>query len=63
LSALQGARFEVHIEKARGIHGEAARPFAARLAVDGEGAEWTVREIEDLDRGRARRGCSRPGSP
>jgi hypothetical protein len=27
----QGARFEVHIEKARGIHGEHVKPFEARL--------------------------------
>jgi putative DNA primase/helicase len=49
----QGARFEVHIEKARGIHGEAARPFEARLDVVNESAVWTVKEIEDLDRDRA----------
>jgi putative DNA primase/helicase len=49
----QGARFEVHIEKARGIHGEAARPFEARLEVVNESAVWTVKEIEDLDRERA----------
>jgi hypothetical protein len=27
----EGARFEVHIEKARGIHGEHVKPFEARL--------------------------------
>jgi hypothetical protein len=27
----QGSRFEVQIEKARGIHGEQVKPFEARL--------------------------------
>jgi putative DNA primase/helicase len=48
----QGARFEVHIDKARGIHGEQAKPFEARLEMRGESAVWTVKEIEDLDRQR-----------
>jgi hypothetical protein len=30
-SAAEGARFEVHIEKARRIHGEHVTPFEARL--------------------------------
>jgi len=39
----EGARFEVHVEKARGLHGEAADPFEARLVTDGNGLarfEW-----------------------
>jgi putative DNA primase/helicase len=48
----QGARFEVHIEKARGIHGEAARPFEARLEVVNDGAVWAVKDVDELDRGR-----------
>jgi putative DNA primase/helicase len=48
----QGARFEVHIDKARGIHGDAAKPFEARLDLSGAHAVWTVKEIEDLDRQR-----------
>jgi putative DNA primase/helicase len=48
----QGARFEVHIDKARGIHGEQAKPFEARLEMRGESTVWTVKEIEDLDRQR-----------
>ena len=48
----EGARFEVHFEKARGIHGNKAKPFEARLEVrDGE-AFWTVREIEDVNLAR-----------
>jgi putative DNA primase/helicase len=32
-----GARFEVHFEKARGLFGDAADPFEARLVTDGNG--------------------------
>jgi putative DNA primase/helicase len=49
----QGARFEVHIDKGRGIHGEHARPFEAWLQVVNNTAVWTMKEIEDLDRERA----------
>jgi len=48
----QGARFEVHIEKGRGIHGEAAKPFEARLIEAGGRPEWIVGEIEDINRVR-----------
>jgi len=37
-----GARFEVYQEKARGILGDAARPFEARLVETPEGG-WTGR--------------------
>ena len=49
-SVTEGARFEVHIAKGRGIHGEDARPFEARLKNDEH--VWTMREIEDLERTR-----------
>jgi putative DNA primase/helicase len=42
----EGARFEVHIEKGRGIHGAAAKPFEAMLTAAG----WNVREIEDANK-------------
>jgi len=43
----QGARFTVHIEKGRGIHGAQARPFEACLAiVDGRTA-WTMKEAAE----------------
>ena len=49
----EGARFEVHFEKSRGIFGEEAAPFEARLETwDGE-AIWTMREIEDVKLARA----------
>jgi putative DNA primase/helicase len=43
----QGARFEDHIEKARGIHGEDAKPFEARLATADGTAAWSMRDVED----------------
>lgn len=46
------ARFEVHLEKARGVHGDAATPFEARLEVRDGAAVWTTRELEDANRAR-----------
>lgn len=43
----EGARFEIHYEKARGIVGEDAKPFEARLDMQGERAVWTFRDLED----------------
>ena len=51
---LEGARFEVHFEKARGIHGNNAKPFEARLEVRDGATVWTVREIEDINLARVR---------
>lgn len=46
-SPKQGAVFEVHFEKARGIHGEDAEPFEAMLGQDASGRQvWTTRSIE-----------------
>lgn len=39
----QGARFEVHYEKARGFHGDDAKPFEAALGASG----WTTRDLAD----------------
>ena len=47
--AEDGARFEVHLEKARGVIGEDAKSFEARLEVRDNAAVWTTREIEDRD--------------
>lgn len=44
-SAEQGARFEVHYEKARGFFGDDAEPFEAWLKPDG----WTVGPIARAD--------------
>jgi putative DNA primase/helicase len=47
--AEEGARFEVHMEKARGVIGEDAKSFEARLEVRDGVAMWTTREIEDRE--------------
>jgi putative DNA primase/helicase len=53
-----GARFEVHLTKARDVRGEAAEAFEARL----EGNAWTVKPLEqakaDLVRSLQRQGLS-----
>lgn len=41
----QGARFEIHFEKARGFYGPDAEPFEARLA----GNQWELSEIKSGD--------------
>ncbi len=49
----QGARLEIHFEKARGLHGNAVDPIEARLVTDSIGvARWTWRKIDlpDVDR-------------
>jgi putative DNA primase/helicase len=51
-SPVEGARFEVHLEKARGIHGDDARPFEAKLDVREGRAIWATRELEDANRAR-----------
>jgi putative DNA primase/helicase len=52
-SPSDGARFEVHLEKARGVHGEAAKPFEARLEVRDETMSWTMRDLENVEAQRA----------
>jgi putative DNA primase/helicase len=48
----EGARFEVHLEKARSVHGDAANPFEARLEVRDGAAVWTLKDLEDTLTGR-----------
>ena len=43
----EGARFEVHIEKGRGMKGDDLKPFEAKFEVRDNAAIWTTREIED----------------
>ena len=45
----EGARFEVHLTKARGILGDDAKPFEANLITEGSALHWQVREIEDVE--------------
>lgn len=43
-----GAAFEVHFEKARGIHGDDVAPFEARLVADANArTTWVTRSVED----------------
>lgn len=44
----EGARFEVHYEKARGFYGDEAKSFEAWLKGDHETMSWQVQEMEDL---------------
>jgi putative DNA primase/helicase len=44
----QGARFEVHVEKARGIVGPAAKPFEVRLDFADGRAAWSMNPLEDV---------------
>lgn len=48
----EGARFEVHLTKARGIVGEEAAPFEAWLKTVGERSFWETRPIEDVEMDR-----------
>lgn len=51
----QGARFEVHLPKARGVFGQAAEGYEAWLRVDEHNRqEWTFRKLGDIRMERAR---------
>jgi putative DNA primase/helicase len=50
----EGARFEVHLDKARGVFGDDAKPFEARLMEQAGAAVWTMREIEHVHMARVR---------
>ena len=45
-SPSDGARFEVSYEKGRGLSGEDAAPFEAKLEVRDGAAFWTTKDIE-----------------
>ncbi len=50
----EGARFEVHLEKARGVMGADATPFLATLTEDPNGGlTWTTADLADTQRDRA----------
>ena len=51
-SPAEGARFEVHVAKGRGLRGAPALPFEATLASRHEMTVWTVKPIEDVERTR-----------
>ncbi|MGI9489153.1 MAG: AAA family ATPase [Geminicoccaceae bacterium] len=46
-NASEGARFEVHYEKARGLYGEQVEPFEAKLEVRDNIAIWTTMELRE----------------
>jgi putative DNA primase/helicase len=49
-----GARFEVHLEKARGLFGPQTDPFEARLAPDAQGTPaWSWQALRDTEFARA----------
>ena len=50
----QGERFEIHLEKARGIHGDEAKPFEAHLEVQDGAVHWGIHEIEDVNLARVK---------
>jgi len=47
-----GARFEIHFEKVRGLHGAASEPIEARIRTGDAGARWEWRPLDQtsLDR-------------
>jgi RNA binding exosome subunit len=49
----EGARFEIHYEKVRGVYGEKIRPFEAKMETR-EGASWSLREIADVNFSRVK---------
>ena len=48
-SMAEGARFEVHLTKARGILGDDAKPFEANLVTEGNALHWRIKELEDVE--------------
>lgn len=45
----EGARFEFHLTKARGVAGDGVKPFEAQLQQEGDMLTWSVREIEEAE--------------
>ena len=48
-SMAEGARFEVHLTKARGIVGDDAKPFEVHLKAEDNILHWEVQELEDVE--------------
>ena len=48
-SMAEGARFEVHLTKARGILGDDAKSFEANLVTEGNSLQWRIKELEDVE--------------
>ena len=45
----QGARFEVHIEKARGVTGDQLDPFEAKMEIRDSGVVWSWQPLDDVN--------------
>ncbi len=45
----EGARFEIHLTKARGIVGDEAKSFEAHLKSEGDALRWSIKELEDVE--------------
>ncbi len=45
----QGARFEIHFDKARGFFGDSAQPFEALYELQDGAAVWSHKAIDDVD--------------
>jgi putative DNA primase/helicase len=52
-SPSDGARFEVHLDKARGVYGEQAQPFEAQLTAVNHMMTWAMRDLENVEVQRA----------
>lgn len=48
----EGARFEVHVEKARGVAGKELDPFEVKLEIRDDAALWTTRGLEAVNLAR-----------
>ena len=46
--AVEGARFELHFEKARAMFGTSVKPLEARLEVREGRTEWSMHDVEDI---------------
>ena len=49
----EGARFEIHYEKVRGVYGEKIAPFEAKMETR-DGTSWSMREIADVNFARVK---------
>ncbi|NUN23900.1 MAG: AAA family ATPase [Candidatus Jettenia caeni] len=44
----EGAKFEVHFEKSRGIYGDDVKPFEAALITGSDGSQqWTIKDLKE----------------
>jgi putative DNA primase/helicase len=48
-SMAEGARFEVHLTKARAIVGDDAKPFEANLVTECNALHWQIKVLEDVE--------------